>query len=88
MHLRLTCDISQEQIDCGYDMTLIAIHSNFVNWILSLELPIVGFHIFWEDIEVDGDKHMFVSAELHKDSDVDIDVKFFDELRLGGNPDG
>ena len=86
MRLRLTCDISQEQIDCGYDMTLLALHSRFVEWILGLELPITAFHIVWEQME-DGDQHMFVSAELLQDSEVSIDVKFFDKLRLGGNPD-
>ena len=86
MHLRLTCDLSQEQIDCGYDLTLIALHSRFVNWVLGLGLPIVSFHIMWEQME-EGDPHMFVSAELLEKSEVNIDVKFFDELRLGGRED-
>jgi hypothetical protein len=87
MRLRLTCDISQEQIDCGYDMTLLALHSRFIEWILGLELPITAFHITWEQME-DDDQHMFVSAELVKDASVNIDVKFFDEIRLGGNDNG
>ena len=87
MRLRLTCDISQEQIDCGYDLTLLALHSRFVEWILGLELPITAFHITWEQME-DGDQHMFVSAELVEDASVNIDVKFFDEMRLGGNSNG
>ena len=86
MHLRLTCDISQEQIDSGYDYTLLTIHSRFVDWLLSMEIPIVGFHIFWDDAE-DGEKHLFASAELMKDAESSIDVKFLDELHLGGSED-
>tara|TARA_R110000824_G_scaffold87676_7_gene216061 strand:+ start:18 stop:380 length:363 start_codon:yes stop_codon:yes gene_type:complete len=86
MHLRLTCDLSQEQIDGGYDMTLLTVHSRFVDWLLGLELPIVGFHIFWAEAE-GGDNHMFVSAELLQGAEFSIDVKFLDELHLGGNID-
>ena len=67
-------------------MTLLAIHSNFVNWILELEMSIVGFHICWEEMD-NGEQHLFAIAELVQDSEVDIDVKFFDKIRLGGNPD-
>ena len=83
MHLRLTCDISQEQIDCGYDYTLLTIHSRFVDWLLGLKIPIVGFHLFWQEVE-NGDSHLFVSAELREDADVSIDVEFLDEIHLGG----
>ena len=86
MHLRLTCDISQEQIDSGYDCTLLTIHSRFVKWLLGLGLPIVGFHIFWQQME-DGNSHMFATAEMLEGSDVSIDVQFLDELHLGGSED-
>jgi hypothetical protein len=83
MRLRLTCDLSQEQIDGGFDCTLLTIHSRFVEWLLSLQLPIVDFRIFWQDID-DTDPHMFVTAELLQDGEFSIDVKFLDELHLGG----
>tara|TARA_R100000654_G_scaffold58779_1_gene85469 strand:- start:173 stop:436 length:264 start_codon:yes stop_codon:yes gene_type:complete len=86
MHIRLTCDITQEQIDEGYDFTLLAIHSRFVAWILTLELPIVSFAIYWEHME-DGTPHLFATAELRKDSEVSIDEPFLDELHLGGKED-
>ena len=83
MHLRLTCDVSQEQIDGGYDFTLLTIHSRFVDWLLGLELPIVGFHLCWQEVE-GGDSHLFVCAELLEGADVSIDVEFLDEIHLGG----
>lgn len=86
MQLRLTCDITQEQIDSGYDLTLLAIHSRFVHWVVNLELPIVNFSIAWESMD-SGDPHLFATAELVEDSPVRIDEQFFDELRLGGNTD-
>ena len=86
MHLRLTCDISQEQIDCGYDLTLLAIHARFIEWLVSLEMPIVGFALGWEEVQ-DGTMHMFATAELVDDSSVGIDEQFFDKLHLGSSGD-
>tara|TARA_R100000963_G_C4541520_1_gene38439 strand:+ start:142 stop:405 length:264 start_codon:yes stop_codon:yes gene_type:complete len=86
MHIRLTCDISQEQIDCGYDLTLLAIHSRFCKWIVELDLSITHFAIFWETSE-DGNPHLFATAQLSFDSPVEIDSKFLDEMHLGGTED-
>jgi hypothetical protein len=86
MHIRLTCDISQEQIDCGYDLTLIAIHSRFIEWLVGLGLPIISFSIHWETVE-ENEQHMFVTAELHQESPVQIDEQFFDEIHLGSDSD-
>ena len=86
MRIRLTCDISQEQIDCGYDLTLITIHSRFVEWLVGLGLPIISFSIHWEIVQ-EGEQHMFVTAELHQDSPVQIDGEFFDEIHLGSDGD-
>ena len=89
MHLRLTCDITQEQIDCGYDRTLLSLHSKYVDWVLGLGLPIIGFHIMWEDMPT-GDPHLSVIVDLlSDDSDgIGFDSKFFDKIRLGGKDDG
>ena len=86
MHIRLTCDISQEQIDCGYDWTLLTIHSKFCKWLVGLGLNIVSFSLYWQENE-DNVPHLFVTAELMLDSPVEIDSKFLDEMRLGGNED-
>jgi hypothetical protein len=86
MHIRLTCDISQEQIDCGYDLTLLAIHTRFVEWLVGLEIPIVGFSILWEEGQ-DGTSHLFANAELVQDSSVEIDEQFFDKMHLGSDGD-
>ena len=59
MHIRLTCDITQEQIDSGYDLTLLTIHSRFVKWLVNLEMPIVGFSISWEEMSED-DPHLLI----------------------------
>tara|TARA_R100000655_G_scaffold31586_1_gene63204 strand:+ start:117 stop:386 length:270 start_codon:yes stop_codon:yes gene_type:complete len=83
MHIRLTCDITQEQIDCGYDLTLLTLHSRFVDWLVTLDLPIVNFSIGWHNMENDV-PHMIITADLLKDSEVKIDEEFFDELHLGG----
>tara|TARA_R100000664_G_scaffold23588_1_gene33187 strand:+ start:639 stop:908 length:270 start_codon:yes stop_codon:yes gene_type:complete len=83
MHIRLTCDITQEQIDCGYDLTLLTLHSRFVDWLMTLDLPIVNFSIGWHTME-DNQPHMIITADLLKDSEVKIDEEFFDELHLGG----
>ena len=83
MHIRLTCDITQEQIDCGYDLTLLTLHSRFVDWLMTLDLPIVNFSIGWHNMENDV-PHMIITADLLKDSEVKIDEEFFDELHLGG----
>ena len=87
MRLRLTCDISQEQLDSGYDLTLLTVHSRYVKWILELELPIISFSIYWEESE-DGEPHLYATVELLKESEVAIDKQFLDELRLGGKEDG
>ena len=84
MHIRLTCDITQEQIDCGYDLTLLTLHSRFVDWLVTLDLPIVNFSIGWHNME-DNQPHMIITADLLKDSEVKIDEEFFDELHLGGS---
>ena len=84
MHIRLTCDITQEQIDCGYDLTLLTLHSRFVDWLVTLDLPIVNFSIGWHNMENDV-PHMIITADLLKDSEVKIDEEFFDELHLGGS---
>jgi len=86
MRIRLSCDISQEQIDCGYDLTLIAIHTRFVEWLVGLEIPIVGFSILWEEGH-DGTSHLFANAELVHDSSVEIDEQFFDKMHLGSDFD-
>jgi hypothetical protein len=87
MHIRLTSDISQEQIDCGYDLTLITIHSRFVEWLVGLGLPIISFSIHWETVE-ENEQHMFVTAELHLGSPVQIDEQFFDAIHLGSDGNG
>ncbi len=86
MHIRLTCDLSQDQLDGGFDCTLLTLHSRYVDWLLSLGLPIVDFRIFWQEVD-DKEPHMFVSAELLQDAGFSIDVKFLDELHLGGSED-
>ena len=86
MHIRLTCDISQEQIDSGYDLTLLTIHSRFVAWIMALETPIVGFSIDWRPSDED-EHHLIVTADLVENSPVKIDEQFFDEMHLGGRED-
>ena len=87
MHIRLTCDLSQQQIDCGYDWTLLTLHSRFCKWLVELEMKITHFAIFWEQTE-DGEPHLFAVAEISFDSPVEIDSKFLDEMHLGGNEDG
>ena len=88
MHIRLTCDISQEQIDSGYDLTLLTIHSRFVAWIMALETPIVGFSIDWRMTSDEDDQpHLVVTADLVENSPVKIDEQFFDEMHLGGRED-
>ena len=67
-------------------MTLIAIHSRFIEWLVGLELPIIGFSIQWEMVR-EGEQHMFVMAELNQDSPVQIDEQFFDEIHLGSDGD-
>ena len=84
MHIRLTCDITQEQIDSGYDLTLLTIHSRFVKWLVNLEMPIVGFSISWQEMSED-DPHLFNYADLVQNSPVQIDEQFFDEVHLGGS---
>ena len=86
MRIRLTCDLSQEQMDCGYDWTLLTIHSRFCKWLVDLEMKITAFSIYW-DIGEDNEPHLFASAELAFDSPVEIDSKFLDEMHLGGKED-
>ena len=83
MHIRLTCDLSQQQIDCGYDWTLLTLHSRFCKWLVELEIPITHFAIYWETSE-GGEPHLFAVAEISFDSPVEIDSKFLDEMHLGG----
>ena len=83
MHVRLSCDITQEQIDCGYDLTLLTIHSRFVDWMLSLDTAIVNFSVGWKVLG-DGEPHMIITAELVKVCPFKIYKEFFDELHLGG----
>ena len=84
MHIRLTCDITQEQIDCGYDLTLLTLHSRFVDWMLSLDTAIVNFSVGWKVLDDGEPPHMIITADLVKDCPVQIDKEFFDELHLGG----
>lgn len=86
MRIRLTTDLTQEQIECGYDWTLLTLHSRFCKWLVELEIPITHFSIFWETSE-DGEPHLFATAELSFDSPVEIDSKFLDEMHLGGTED-
>ena len=86
MHLRLTCDISKEQIECGYNLTLLAIHARFVEWLVGLDIPIVGFSLLWEEVQ-DGTMHLFATSELMHDSSVEIDEQFFDKMHLGSDCD-
>ena len=83
MHLRVTADITQDQIDGGYDVTLLSIHGRFVKWLLALDVPIVSYNLSWRPME-EGDPHMFATADLLDGESVGIDVEFFDELHLGG----
>tara|TARA_R100001594_G_scaffold150671_1_gene213379 strand:+ start:5649 stop:5909 length:261 start_codon:yes stop_codon:yes gene_type:complete len=85
MRIRLTTDLTQEQMDEGYDRTLLSYHATFCAWLLELQMPITHFSISWEPCE-DG-PHLFVSAELDLDSPVEIDSKFLDEMHLGGKKD-
>ena len=84
MHLRITADITQDQIDRGYDVTLLSIHGKFVKWLLALELPIVSYNLSWQVVEETGDLHLIATADLIEGGTVGIDVEFFDELHLGG----
>jgi len=84
MHLRVTADITQDQIDRGYDVTLLSIHGKFVKWLLALELPIVSYNLSWQVVEETGDPHLIATADLIEGGTVGIDVEFFDELHLGG----
>ena len=84
MHLRVTTDITQDQIDRGYDVTLLSIHGKFVKWLLALELPIVSSNLSWHAVEETGDPHLIATADLIEGGTVGIDVEFFDELHLGG----
>jgi hypothetical protein len=86
MHIRLTCDITQEQIDCGYDLTLLTIHTRFVAWIMALDTPVVGFSLNWR-MTSDDEPHLIVTADLVENSPVKIDEQFFDEMHLGGRED-
>ena len=87
MQIRLTCNISQEQIDEGYDYTLMNIHHRFVKWLVELDIPITAFSLFWEEMD-DGEPYLFATANLCIGSEVEIDKKFLDELHLGGKEDG
>ena len=84
MHLRVTADITQDQIDRGYDVTQLSIHGKFVKWLLALELPIVSYNLSWQVVEETGDPHLIATADLIEGGTVGIDVEFFDELHLGG----
>ena len=87
MHIRLTCDISQEQIDSGYDLTLLTIHTRFVAWVMAIDTPIVGFSISWRMVSDDDEPHLIVMADMVENSPVKIDEQFFDEMHLGGRED-
>jgi len=67
-------------------MTLLAIHTRFVEWLVGLEIPIVGFSLNWEEVQ-NGDPHLFATAELVQDSSVEIDEQFFDKMHLGSDGD-
>ena len=82
MHLRVTADITQDQIDRGYDVTLLSIHGKFIKWLLALDLPIVSYTLSWQAMD-EGDPHMIATADLIEGASVGIDVEFFDELHLG-----
>ena len=84
--MRLTCDLTQEQIEVGYDLTLLAIHSRFCKWVVELEMKITHFAIFWETGE-DGHPHLYATVDLSFESVMEIDPKFLDEMRLGGKED-
>ena len=84
MHIRVTADITQDQIDRGYDVTLLSIHGKFVKWLLALELPIISYNLSWQVVDEGDDPHMIVTADLIEGASVGIDVEFFDELHLGG----
>ena len=83
MRARIVCDISQEQIDSGYDLTLIAIHRRFVEWLLSMETPITGYALQWHEMD-QGDPHLLITADVQEGAPVRIDEEFFDEMHLGG----
>ena len=83
MHIRISSDITQEQIDRGYDVTLLSIHGKFIKWLLALELPIVSYNLSWQSMD-EGDPHMIATADVIDGESVGIDVEFFDELHFGG----
>jgi len=87
MHIRLTCDLTQEQLDDGFDCTLLTYHTRYVRWLVELDIPIVGFSIYWE-VSEDGNNHMFATASLLVGAEDHIDKKFLDEMHLGGREDG
>ena len=84
MHIRVTADITQGQIDRGYDVTLLSIHGKFVKWLLAIRLPIVSYNLSWQVVEEEGDPHLIATADLIEGGSTGIDVEFFDELHLGG----
>tara|TARA_Y100000310_G_scaffold308497_1_gene351650 strand:+ start:95 stop:418 length:324 start_codon:yes stop_codon:yes gene_type:complete len=87
MRARVVCDITQEQLDAGYDVTMLSLHRRFVEWLLSWEIPIVGYSLGWHPME-DETSHLMVTADLYSGSDVSIDREFFDDAHLGSGSDG